>query len=68
MESEADSYHAIDIANAVINEMAKKGLDPVVCYGALVCAFLQLHLGLGHGKQEWMEVTRAMSKTTWAKQ
>lgn len=65
MESDADSEQALSIATAILVEMDKKQLEPVLCYAALGCAFIQLHKALGHSKEAWIEHTKVMSEVAW---
>lgn len=68
MASDADAFDVLDITTAILTEMDRKGLDPVMCYAALGCAFIQLHQALGHSKEAWMETTRDIGeKNDWSK-
>jgi len=63
-----DPEDAINLANAILLKLDEKELDPVLCYSALGCAFLQLHKALGHGKDDWIDTTKEMAmKTNWEK-
>lgn len=65
MANEAESYEALDLTTAILLEMDRKGIDPVLGYAALGCAFIQLHKALGHSKEAWLSTTREMTKGTW---
>ena len=56
--------NAIQLANAILMEMDSKELDPLLCYSALGCAFLQLHQALGKSKDDWLELLKEMAENT----
>ena len=56
---------ALELANSILIEMGQKKVDPVLCYAALGCAFIQLHKGLQKNKEEWISLTKEMSEICW---
>ena len=55
------SLEATELAEKTLKEWDEKKIDPVTAYAALGYAFFNLHIGLGHGKKEWLETTKQVS-------
>lgn len=55
------AQEAIDLTDSTLMEWDKRKIEPAVAYAALGSAFLQLHMGLGKGKKEWLELVTEMA-------
>lgn len=64
---EKDAQKGDDLANQILKALDHTKTDPLLAYAALGSAFIQLHIGLGHGKKEWIETTQEMAVITWDK-
>lgn len=55
-----EAEDAINLASMIIMQLEQLNCKPEIAYAALGNAFTRMHLGLGRGKQEWMEITKQM--------
>jgi hypothetical protein len=49
-----DVLDAIDLGDEILKNWHEQGIDPIMAYGALVGASLQLHKMLGYTKKDWI--------------
>lgn len=67
MNEKRNPENGVTLADQLVMALDETKTDPVLAYAALGCAFIQLHLGLGHSKEDFINWTKEMAEITWEK-
>lgn len=65
MSEKPHPYDAIDLSNDILIDWDKKKIHPVLAYAAAGSLFIQMHQGLGKGKEEFISTAKEMADITW---